>query len=488
MSENRVRMLEFDDVPKEGMSPIVGSGGPSHRPTGAAGAKADSQRVKDSGWDKTHGTLGGANAGLMFAAGTKMAESGNEVRRGRREKFDAMPTVSKACEAAVTLIGAENRQHVRDIPLRELIVSKKGSLAFAMADSTDAATRWRKDVNGKVIGGYPSSTAWKHVGERLQSIGGQTRGLAAYLPYARDDVRAEIVRSEIERIETFEATLKDEKLRKFEKAKVSLGVRTIRVKEGDKIVERPELYRMASATYTPLEPQRILPILAENLPRDWKAKFDYDGEVYMLEALSQSLMEAPGFVGELFGIGMRLYGDDVRSGSLFGEGFTLREQCLNGNVLTNMKRLFSRKHIGTLTDKQIAIAFKAGVSEINMHFSDYLERWSEARKERIIESGQDPQEVFGALYDAGLIELPGGREDVVGTLLNAWNVEPDYSRTGLINALTRGVQMKIEWWNSIDVTHAAEEQAGKLLYVKNLTQRIERAVLERKENESAVEF
>lgn len=476
----RFELLEFDHTPLPENSGS-GSFSPSadSRPEGAAGAKQDSARVEAFfGSENTHGTLGGKGAKLAFNAGTQMIESGNKVRRKRRDKFELLPNARDAALDGAAQIAKENRRNEQGMKLSALVASSRGGIAFSTPDG-----KFLVDADKNPIGGYPTETAWGHVGERIATVGGLAKGLASYLPNADNKLRPLLVSTEIDRAcnnprivggtELKPVTVGD----KFKKTKISLGIREFNGKT--------QVYRVAGPRYTPIEPHKILPAIAKALPRDWKGQFEYDGEAWSFEAFSQSQMSVPGYVGELFALGLRIFGDDVRRGSFFGEGLARREECLNGNVLTNMKKMFARRHVGTLSLTAIEDLVSQGIKEIQTAFGDYLDRWSEARRERIIDDkSHDPESVFTALVDAGLVDLPGTKEECIQRLYVAWQVEPGYSRADITNAITRAAH-ESDWWHDLNARRECEEQAAKLLFVKNLQGKIDHAIETRREIEFA---
>ncbi len=107
---------------------------------------------------------------------------------------------------------------------------------------------------------------------------------------------------------------------------------------------------------------------------------------------------------------------------------------------------------------------------IDLAFSkvkDFKERWEAANKENILEDlfKKDPQEVFTKLVKMGHVRIPGvNQKEMAQRLFSAWQLEPQMTRAGIINAVTRSAH--VDKWSSVWATSQMEEQGGALLYAK----------------------
>lgn len=452
---NRFEMLELDDTP------IVAPPAPKVFDAGEvdlnrkAALDADRAALVKAGY---------AQEGEFYEAGTVMAASGQDVKRKKREEIQALPPAREVAAKFADEIRAEKRLNIKDLDLGTLKVNKGGDLISLLTPQ------------GTLIG-KPSATAWGHIGQLLD-----TPGLATFLPNCNGEIRRDVILSHLNsRITTLDA---QEQARRDAGVKVrdrdgslpvSLGLRRA-VKGQD--LQHPEFYRIAGPRYLPLEGDLIGDMLADSLHKQFRGRVDYDGEKWTMECLAVDPSDAPGMVGETFSVGLLVKGDDVRKGRLDMHGFAMRWRCLNGTILNSKRNLFSRKHVGNLSFEEITAMIGGAIKQVEKDFGVFLNRWSEAAKEQIFASDRTPQQIFGALVDAGLVDLPGGFDEVTARLVSAWEKEPGYSRTDICNAITRAAHTT-DWWNDIDASREAEAQAGALLYVRNLPQQIDAAISKR---------
>lgn len=458
---DRVKMLELDDTPIEAIPEPKKYGAGEVDLNRKAALENDRAALVKAGY---------AQEGEFFEAGTVMAASGQDVKRKKREEIQKLPPAREVAQKFAETVKAENRKNVTDVDLGTLKINNAGDLVSFVTDRGTLIVK-------------PSKTAWSHIGSMLD-----TPGLSSFLPACNGDIRRTVVLSQLNsRIAELDAS---ESARRAAGVKVrerdgslpcSLGVRS-HVKGNE--LPRPELYRVAGPRYLPLEGDLIGDMLAETLDKQFRGRVDYDGEKWTMEALTVDPTDAPGMVGETFSVGILVKGNDVRGGKLEAFGFAQRWRCLNGTVLNSRKNLFSRKHVGNMNLDEIREMVEGAIKQTQKDFSTHLTRWSEAAREQIFASDKTPNQVFGALVDAGLVDLPGGHDEVVARLTSAWEKEPGYARTDLVNAITRAAHTT-DWWNDLEVSREAEAQGGQLLYVKNLTGQIDAAISKRA---SMIEF
>jgi hypothetical protein len=73
--------------------------------------------------------------------------------------------------------------------------------------------------------------------------------------------------------------------------------------------------------------------------------------------------------------------------------------------------------------------------------------------------------IFKALVMSRAVYVPGiAADDMVERLQRAWDVEPGYSKTAIVNAVTRAAHT--EEWRSWTTSEDLERAAGELLYAR----------------------
>jgi hypothetical protein len=121
------------------------------------------------------------------------------------------------------------------------------------------------------------------------------------------------------------------------------------------------------------------------------------------------------------------------------------------------------RHVGPNLGNVVSSGIERALKKVS-HFAD---KWSEATVENVLEryGVDDVATIFKALVSNRAVYVAGiDAEDMVERLQRAWDVEPGYSKTVIVNAVTRAAH--IEEWRSWTTSEDLERAAGELLYAR----------------------
>jgi len=163
--------------------------------------------------------------------------------------------------------------------------------------------------------------------------------------------------------------------------------------------------------------------------------------------------------GDVFAVGVRVSGNDVKCAPQRCEAFALRLGCWNGTVLRSVGRATSRRHVGRLSVDTIA----ADVAGVERAFECFTDAWRTARTDTILSGTVGIDDAIRSLVSQGLVTIPGG-DDGIAAVVQAWNEEPGYSRADVVNAITRAAHNPGPWWGDLGTQAALERQGSALLY------------------------
>ena len=113
------------------------------------------------------------------------------------------------------------------------------------------------------------------------------------------------------------------------------------------------------------------------------------------------------------------------------------------------------------------IVVQARIARALEKVSYFADKWSEATVENVLEryGVDDVGTIFKALVSHRAVHVPGiAADDMVERLQRAWDVEPGYSKTAIVNAVTRAAHT--EEWRSWTTSEELERAAGELLYAR----------------------
>jgi hypothetical protein len=213
--------------------------------------------------------------------------------------------------------------------------------------------------------------------------------------------------------------------------------------------------------------------LAKHLPKDARVRTHYrgDGGDWRLDVTLFRPDSVPTGSNDPHEFGVALTGADDGTASNRLWWYSFRQTCSNGMVIRNMNQASKRwMHVGNIEciEENIEIALGAAGKAVEQ----FGHLWQLAHHKHPIdaETNQpiDAAEALVRLALAKKITVTGAStEDTARALLAAWDLERDDSTAGVINAITRAAW---EWrpskWGETE--QELEEQAGKLLYMKQL--------------------
>lgn len=414
---------------------------------GFASAKTSTSNAGDTAGED------GVTAWNGLAIGTRVRADGDKKLRESRMKFEEQPLAVEALEQLRDTVKAEGRYEVPAVSLATLLcrynpnnVEKDGPKAV------DAALAV-KNGSWHVID--PTPTALRHVGAFM----GIEDGGVGYFAKAPARVRAAMVEEYRGKIDpTREVVLGLKKNVASDKP----GATTC--------------YRVASPNYTPYEVDRACEdLLASTEVRDLlkgaRCSVRYDGERATIRVIWHEEATVDFAAGDVFKAAATFTLDDVRGASIKTDSSAWRNRCLNLQIIGKQtKRGLRRRHTGAV--EGIAGEFVEAALAVKDDFAAFLPVWNAARQDKIVEQmGGDPGRVFAGLVGAGLVTLKGTQEQQVLKLMAAWNAEPGYTRADVLNAVTRAAH-EGAWWGDLDAANEVEQQAGQLLYVTHLAQRL----------------
>ena len=403
------------------------------------------------------GGEGGVTAWKGLAIGTRVAQAGDERLAQFRQAHELKPLALAGMEQLAACVDAEGRVQVDDVALASILCRYNPDKAKATGDArhVDGALALK---NGAWHVIAPTPTALQHLAGFLGSK--RPDGLVGYLPYAPPAVRAAIV-------EEYRQDVGANK-------RVSIALKTNVPSE---LAGATTCYRVASPGYTAYEVNTAIRDLLANedvrsLLRDARLEAVYDGNRARLKVIWHADHVIDFAAGDVYKCAGIFTLDDVRGRSVSVDGAAWRNACLNLMIIGRQnRRVLRRRHTGEVTS--IASEFVAAVQSLRADFAEFIDAARASRQDRILDAFDgDPRAVFEGLVGAGLVAFPGRAEVQVERLMSAYEKEPGFTRADILNAVTRAAHEET-WWTSFDQSEQAEEQAGQLLYMRNLTQRVQ---------------
>jgi Domain of unknown function (DUF932) len=140
-----------------------------------------------------------------------------------------------------------------------------------------------------------------------------------------------------------------------------------------------------------------------------------------------------------------------------------RNLCRNLIIIDRSEQTMAVRHVGPNLGNIVSSGIERALKKVS-HFAD---RWSEATVENVLEryGVDDVATIFRALVATRAVHVAGfGPDEMVDRLQRAWDVEPGYSKTAIVNAVTRAAHT--EEWRSWTTTEDLERTAGELLYAR----------------------
>lgn len=408
---------------------------------GAERAKADELAAIEAGFSV---------APPIYEIGSLVNQWGVDNFRASRSEFEAMPTTTEACEKLVAQVHAEDRRDVT-VALSNLRMLDNGRLT-------------RGKGNGLPITERALSGLGAHV----------TPGGAGYLRKCPPELRATNVNHWCEtRAMKEDGRATNALVRQWEEngrqgpqpAPVMVPREVcLRTRMNGTTSER-ENFAIVSPGYSAHDIDKIAEQVmhSEAIPADARADIVYDGYKARIDVLFHSNVQPEKVVaGEIFKAGIMLKTADDGSGSIQIAAQVWRNLCLNLIIIDHAKEMVMRRsHRGN----GLPEAVEAGIADAMQKVAVFADKWSEATLENVLEKYdcQDIEAVFRGLVFNKVVTAPGcNAKAMFERLMRAWQMEPGYSKTAVVNAVTRAAHENP--WTKWEAVEALETTGGALLY------------------------
>jgi hypothetical protein len=388
---------------------------------GKARAEADEARAREAGF---------APRTPLYATGTRVNEWGVDNARASRRAWSRMPHVSQALADLAAEVDAEVR-HDREVDAGELRFDKRGHLVLPGGERVRI-----------------ESPAFGQLCDQLKLPKGAKHYLAACDPELRARNANQWLSGQQPRWQSSPIKLR---LRNLAGAATSL-------------------YAAVGTRYQDYDTNVVARQLADALAdTEGRAEVYYDGRRFQADILWHSDVQPEHYVaGEFFKAGLRVRSNDAGGGSLSGSAMLWRNLCLNLIILDESHiPLFRLRHAGLEANlhARLGAGIQAGLDAVD----GFIRHWDAAREDALqtalhIDTGAPVGDVSASELVWGLFmgaqaesRLPVSRGQVKG-LMEAWEIEPELNRAGLVNAATRYAQ-RLDPFQA----HELEQAAGTLL-------------------------
>lgn len=199
------------------------------------------------------------------------------------------------------------------------------------------------------------------------------------------------------------------------------------------------------------------------IPADAKCDIVYDGYRARIDVLFHSNVQPEKVVaGEIFKAGIMVKTADDGSGSIQISAQVWRNLCLNLIIIDHAKDLVTRrKHYGTGIQADVEAGIATAMGKVKV----FADKWSEANLENVLEKYgvHDVDAVFRGLVFNKVVHVPGVKpEEMFERLMRAYQAEPSYGKTAIVNAVTRVAHS--ETWGSWTDVEDLERKGGELLF------------------------
>ena len=382
----------------------------------------------------------------LFALGTRVIDVGAENFRRSRQKFEQLPLAKVALARLIDRVLMEKRLDT-DTRIRDLVMSEDGTIAR---------------------GGAPLALTENSFRQLLARTACPEPGAAAvYLATIPSARRAIEVNSWIRETDA-------------EKVAVIRHRNNVALSGNGR-----QAYAIVSERYTALDTDQLARIMLEQdiAPGDARCEIQYDGDrVELALRWHSDIQPDTCAAGEIFraAAGIRSADDGTQAIDPFA-GLD-RNRCLNLIIIDHAEvRLGKKRHVGNNVAEFLFDALKAATDRVRY----FAELWGGAARTRLTDSGvvrdlpegatQDEivRGVFRGLLTGGKLSLPGYRRDgAIDVLMAAFAKEPEMTKVGLVNAVTRAAHeadLRGAW-----ATQSVQEAGGWLLASKRPLQWVNR--------------
>ncbi len=396
---------------------------------GAARATADELLAKSMGFSP---------APPVFEIGTVVNSTGVDNFRRSRQDWDKLPSLPELSKTFADRIRREQRE--------DLLV---------------AAPLLKAHVNGRLSheGHTSTSDHWLMSERAMDGLAARvTPGGASYLKQCPMDLRATNLNHWLEKAQLVDARASKKAGKEITKPQ-DLTLRTRARKGGSR-----EVFAVCGPKYAAFNVDKVVAEAAAGIGGDARGQVTYDGYRMTLDAVFHSNIAPENAVaGEFFKGCVRITAADDGTGAVKVKLGLWRNLCRNLIIVDfDTVLVGSRKHIGAAT---IEVDVRELMGQASERIALIVGKWSEASTENVLSRYDltDVDEVFRGLVLNGQIKATGKKPDeMVKMLHEAWEREPGYSKTSILNAITRAAHEGT--WQSWADSEELESQAGELLY------------------------
>lgn len=403
---------------------------------GAARATADEKLVK---------SLGFSPKPPVYQIGTTVNSIGVDNFRASREEWSTLPTIPELARSFSTRVAAEKRE-----------------------DKVVTATMLEVQNDGRLtLGGEISPTVASYLMSERAMDGIATHvtpGGASYLKQCPPQLRADNLNHWLGLATNIDARASKKAGTMVTRPReLTLRTRARKSLDGSHAATR-EVFAVVGPKYAAFDVDKVAREAAEGIGGDARGTITYDGYKMTLDAMFHSNVRPENAVaGEFFKGVIRVKAADDGTGAIQAKLGLWRNLCRNLIIVDFDQVLVgSRKHVGT---KTIAEDVAELMSQASERIDLIVGKWSEASTENVLERYdlQDVDQVFRGLVLNDCVSVVGIKpEDMVKRLHESWEREPGYSKTAILNAITRASHE--HEWKSWSDSEDLESQAGELLY------------------------
>lgn len=405
---------------------------------GAARAKADEVLAK---------SLGFSPKPPVYEIGTVVNSLGVDNFRRSRTDWEALPSIPELVRGFSKRIEAEKRDD-KLVKAPTINVEDDGRITLC-----DDVTRM-----GPIAEYLMSERALDGLATHV------TPGGSSYLKQCPPALRASNLNHWLDQSKQLDARAsKRQAIPVMRDKELTLRTRTRKSLDGSHAPTR-EVFAVVGPKYAAFDVDRVAREAAAGIGGDARGTITYDGYRMTLDAMFHSNVRAENAVaGEFFKGVIRVKAADDGTGSINVSLGLWRNLCRNLIIVDFDKVLVgSRRHVGHKSIQE-------DVAELMIQASSRIDlmvgKWSESSTENVLERYdlQDVDQVFQGLVLNGCVAVTGVKPaDMVKRLHESWEREPGYSKTSILNAITRASH-EHEWSSWAD-SEDLESQAGTLLY------------------------
>lgn len=315
--------------------------------------------------------------------------------------------------------------------------------------------------------------------KQLMTLVPSAKGAAGYLADCPLDMRVPHVNHWLDTMRNGEGAAHDKVMSEWRKAGKETGKRPLLTDVSKAIQLRMRngagdwrVWAVAGEKYPHPDVNLVARLLADEVPDNASIMFRYDGYRVTIKAFWPC--DAPDFSG----LGFELRTGDAANASQKLFVFAYDKACTNGLIIKVGPEVKLRdSHRGTT--QQMLEKLGNNVRAVKTAFPRFLNAWSEAKHERVIEGETTPEALFTNLVESRRLAIPGWgtqskRKEAIDRLVKAHGTPkcsraPINSKARVIDAITYAAH-DYTWADNPGAKWRVEtemqQQAGELVYVR----------------------